>query len=74
MKRATLVLIAAAALATTGCSDISRQQAFVAGGAVIGTVAGAYVAPGATGLIVGAAAGGAGGYLSEMIWRPAAPR
>lgn len=74
MKRATLVLIIAAALASGGCSDLTRQQTFIAGGAVIGAVAGGYAAPGAAGMIAGAAVGGTGGYLSEMIWRPATPR
>ncbi|MBL8807033.1 MAG: hypothetical protein JNN22_09330 [Rhodospirillales bacterium] len=74
MKRATLVLIIAAALASGGCSDLTRQQTFIAGGAVAGAALGAY-AFGTTGAaLAGAAVGGTGGYLSEMIWRPATPR
>lgn len=77
MNRATLVLATTAALATAGCSDMSRQQTFIATGAAVGAAVGATVtgAPGiVTGVLVGAAAGGAGGYVAEKIWRPATPR
>ncbi|MBI1244792.1 MAG: hypothetical protein GC202_07280 [Alphaproteobacteria bacterium] len=73
MRRTMLMLLTGVALLAGGCSNLSRQQTFVAGGAVAGAALGGYTA-GATGALLGAAVGGTGGYLSEMIWRPATPR
>lgn len=74
MRRTVLVLVAGSALLLSGCSGLSRQQAYIGGGAAIGAGVGAF-ATGGTGMLqgaaVGAAVGGVGGYLVDRFWRTA---
>jgi len=70
MKKSTITFILVIGLALGGCSSMSDTEKRTAGGAVIGTGAGAAVGAvagnTAVGAIVGAAAGTAGGYIYDQ--------
>lgn len=57
MKKAILVVCAAAALALSGCANMDRQTVGTVGGAVAGGVIGDAVIGGPLGTLGGAAAG-----------------
>lgn len=74
MRSIAILVVAGSALLLAGCGGLSRQQAYIGGGAVIGAGVGALTTGGTgtlKGAAVGAALGGASGYLIDRFWRSA---